>query len=104
MRRLIVAFAIIAVLGAAAWFGGLRIFVIQPIGAVPEGATLIIIGPPKLAFIDSADAICDRSQGGVSLLCRGAMTAGVLNNSTLLLKLPFWQPLYDLTGAPQVNR
>jgi hypothetical protein len=36
----------------------LTVFVIQPIGAVPEGRTLIIPRSGKLNFIDSADGVC----------------------------------------------
>lgn len=86
-----------------AWLAGVRVFVIQPIGAVPDGVTLIIFGAPGLNFVDSPDAVCMRVQGGVNLLCRGAVMAGVVKNSTLLVRLPFWQPLYDLTGAPDVD-
>jgi len=48
-------------------------FVIQPIGAVPGGRTLVIWRTGKLKFIDSADALCSREVNGVSLLCRIAV-------------------------------
>ncbi|MCC6920139.1 MAG: hypothetical protein IT548_13125 [Alphaproteobacteria bacterium] len=88
----------------AAWAIGVRVFVIQPIGAIPDGATLVIYGAPGLDFIDSADAFCDRKQGGVSLLCRGVVIGGVAKNSTVLVRLPYMSGLYWLTGAPDVDR
>jgi len=70
------------------------VFVIQPIGALPEGKTLIILRLNKTNFIDSADGMCIRTQGGVSLLCRMAMMGAVLDKSTVLLRLPYNKQLY----------
>ena len=58
----------------------------------------------RLDFIDSADAFCERKQGGVNLLCRGAVIAGVAKNSTVLVRLPYMSGLYWLTGAPEGDR
>ena len=40
-------------------------FVIPPVGAMPEGRTVVITRLNKTEFIDSPDAICERIQGGV---------------------------------------
>ncbi len=53
---------ILAVLGVLG-YTQLTIFVIQPIGAVPEGKTLVILRMNKTEFIDSTDAICFRKMG-----------------------------------------
>jgi hypothetical protein len=53
----------------------LTIFVIPPIGALSEGRTVIITRLNKTEFVDSPDAMCERIQGGVSLLCRGMVMA-----------------------------
>jgi hypothetical protein len=70
------------------------IFVIPPIGAVPEGRTLIISRLNKTEFIDSADAMCERIQGGVSLMCRGFLLGAVASKSTIYLRLPYSEWLY----------
>lgn len=49
----------------------ITLFVIQPIGAIPEGKTLVILKLNKTNFIDSADAMCVRETGGLNLMCRG---------------------------------
>lgn len=50
------------------------IFVIQPIGAIPKGATIVYWrNGLNLPFISSADGILTKSGGGVSLLGRGMM-------------------------------
>jgi hypothetical protein len=68
------------------------IFVIQPIGAIPKGATLIVLRGQKMNFIDSADAVCARTMGGVSLLCRGMALAAIKDNH--LFTLPYSETLY----------
>ena len=54
------------------------IFVIQPIGAIPKGATIVYwrMGI-NLPFIASADGILEKSDVGVSLLGRGMILAKV---------------------------
>jgi len=78
-------------------FSQITLFVIQPIGAIPEGRTLVILKLNKTKFIDSADAMCVRETGGLNLLCRGVMIAAVTNKSTILMKLPYSEFLYNLS-------
>ncbi len=72
-------------------------FVVQPIGAVPEGRTLVILRMNKTKFIDSADAMCEREMGSVSLLCRGMMMAAIANKGTILVRLPYSDLLYKIS-------
>jgi hypothetical protein len=69
-------------------------FVVQPIGAVPEGRTLVIWRTGRLKFIDSADGFCARESNGVSLLCRMAVLGTVAQNSTVIARLPYSETLY----------
>lgn len=75
----------------------ITLFVIQPIGALPEGKTLVILRLNNMNFIDSADAYCDRETGGVSLLCRAMTLAAVVKNSKILLRLPYSHFLYSIS-------
>ncbi|MDX7646448.1 hypothetical protein ACK31J_07395 [Aeromonas caviae] len=75
----------------------ITVFVIPPIGAVPEGKTLIIPRLNKTEFIDSADGMCERIQGGVSLLCRGMVMGAVVGESKILLRLPYSSWLYSIS-------
>ena len=61
----------------------LTVFVIQAIGALPEGRTLVTARVGKIRFLDSADAICEREMGGVSLLCRSMMMGKFLEETTV---------------------
>jgi hypothetical protein len=85
------------------WASGLRIFVIQPIGAVPEGVTAIVMGVPGLRPIDSPDAFCYRNLGSVTLLCRGMIAGKVAEEGKIIVKLPYSGALYRLSGAPEVD-
>jgi len=86
--------SIIAIVLALICYTQLTIFIVPPIGAVPDGKTIVILRLNKTNFIDSADALCERTQGGVNLFCRGAMLAGVANNATILFRLPYIESLY----------
>ena len=72
----------------------LTLFVVQPLGAVPEGRTLFIWRLNTMNFIDSADAWCERQTGGVNLLCRGAVLAKLANEDVIIARLPYSETLY----------
>lgn len=82
-----------------AWLAGVRLFVVPPIGAVPDGVTLVIAGMPGLRAVDSADSICARLMGGVSLLCRGLALAKVAEGSMILARLPYSATLDAMAGG-----
>ncbi|WDM65303.1 hypothetical protein [Stenotrophomonas forensis] len=104
-RKTVSILLIVLVVLAIVVYTQLTIFVIQPIGAIPEGKTLVILRLNKTEFIDSADAMCEREMGGVSLLCRMGMMGGVASKSTVLLRLPYSQALYDIsTGGKSYDR
>lgn len=74
----------------------ITLFVIQPIGAVPEGKTLVIPRVGEMNFIESADAICERKTGGVSILCR-SMALAQIAKSKIYMRLPYSETLYLLS-------
>ena len=90
-------------LGVASQF--ITIFVLQPIGAVPEGRTMIIGRMTTLNFVDSADAWCERQHGGVNLLCRMGVLGRVASEGTILARLPYSETLYKFsTGGKTYDR
>lgn len=96
----VIGVAVLALGGA--WAMGVRVVVIQPIGAIPEGVTVVVTGLPGLNLIDSPDAICQRKQGGVSLLCRGITAGSIAKNGHIIARLPYSSFLFELSGAPQL--
>ncbi|MGQ3211104.1 hypothetical protein [Shinella sp.] len=96
--------ALLVGITAVIWLGGVRIIVIQPIGALPNGVTAIVAGLSNVNLLDSPDAICNRHEGGVSLLCRGREAAAIAEKGNILLRLPYSETLYRMTGAPELGR
>lgn len=82
----------------------LTFFVVQPIGAVPKGKTVVMLRLNKTNFIDSADAMCAREMKSVNLLCRGMMMGAVVNNATILVKLPYSEFLYNISTGGKTYR
>lgn len=73
-KLIIPAISIIVLLVVVRSFCG--IFVIQPIGAIPEGTTIVYWrNGLNLPFISSADGLLGKSDAGVSLLGRGVILA-----------------------------
>lgn len=96
IRFLLIVLACVFVL-AVIVYNEFTLLVVQPIGAVPDGATVVIWRKGKLNFIDSADGVCARESGGVSLICRGVVLAAVAKNDEILLRLPYSQTLYEIS-------
>lgn len=84
------------------WLAGVRIFVVEPIGALPKGVTTVVINIRGLNFIDSPDAFCSRN-GSPNLLCRGMAIGRVAKEGKILLRLPYSATLYRVTGAPNTD-
>jgi len=83
----------------------ITLFIIPPIGAIPEGKTVIILRLNKTKFIDSPDAMCERLQGSVNLFCRGVMLGVVAEKSKILLRLPYSKTLYRIsTGGTTYSK
>ena len=103
-KKVIIVFSVFVLL-ITVIYTQITLFVIQPIGAIPEGKTLVIMKLNKTNFIDSADAMCVSEIGGVSLLCRMAMLSAVSEKSTILLRLPYIEMLYKLsTNGKEFSR
>ena len=103
-KNYIIALAVTTLL-AVLIYTQITIFVIPPIGALPEGKTVIITRMSKTEFIDSPDAMCERIQGGVSLLCRGIVMGAIAEKSNIILRLPYSSWLYSIsTGGKSYER
>jgi len=96
MKKALIALVILVVI-LITTYTQLTLFVIQPIGALPDGVTLVILRGNKLNFFDSADAFSEREIGGVSLLCRLGILGGIAKNATILIRLPYSKTLYEIS-------
>jgi hypothetical protein len=68
-------------------------YTIQPIGALPDGATVIVWRANDEPFFNSPDALCLERLGGVSLLCRG-MAMGQAPTDRIIMRLPYQEWAY----------
>ncbi len=72
-------------------------FVIQPIGALPEGATILFNRyDTNFPFICSADGLLLESQGKVSLLGRAVFLGGIskILKEKEIIRFPYIETLY----------
>ena len=79
-------------------------YTIQPIGALPEGATAIVWRASGEPFFNSPDALCMEQLGGVSLFCRG-MAMAHAPTDRIVLRLPYQGWAYSAsTGGKEFER
>ena len=79
------------------------VFTIQPIGALPEGITVIYYHSrnPEMPFFASPDGLCLKVQGSVNMLCRMAGISAVSElTNRVLIRLPYsrWAYLQSTGG------
>ena len=79
-------------------------FVVQPIGALPEGATIWYFRAGlNLPFVVSADGLLLQIEGDVSLFGRAMALTGIMSaiEGRIILRLPFSRILYLITTDGQ---
>ena len=93
-RGLAITIALIIAASLIVFVTQFTLFVNPPIGALPEGKTVVIGRLGGMNFIDSPDAWCARHLGYVNLLCRAMVLGTMANNATIYLRLPYMESLY----------
>lgn len=79
-------------------------YTVQPIGALPDGATAIVWRDSGEPFFNSADALCLERTGGVSLMCRG-MAMSQAPTDRIIMRLPYLEFAYSMsTGGKEFDR
>ena len=82
----------------------LGLYSIQPIGVLPEGQTWVVWRSGDEPFFNSADGLCLRRTGGVSLLTRGLALAQAPKDR-IVVRLPYMDFAYLLsTGGTRFDR
>ena len=83
------------------------IFTVQPIGALPDGITIVYYGRgSEMPLFSSPDGLCLQTQGEVSLFCRmAALNAVTKLTDRIILRLPYshWAYLRS-TGGLEFDR
>jgi hypothetical protein len=62
-------------------------YTIQPIGAIPQGVTLLVWRASDEPFFNFPDAVCIKIQDGVSLLCRAMAITTTKDRITTKLRV-----------------
>jgi hypothetical protein len=97
----------IIVTAALWWIVRPGVFTVQPIGAFPDGATVVYHSRgPDMPVFASPDSLCLKMQGSVSLLCRG-IAFGAITPLTdrIIIRLPYIHAAYLLsTGGQEFDR
>lgn len=79
-------------------------YTVQPIGALPDGATAVVWRNSGEPFFNSPDALCLERMDGVSLLCRG-MAMAQAPTDRIILRLPYQEWAYTAsTGGQKFDR
>jgi hypothetical protein len=76
------------------------VYTVQPIGALPEGVTLIVWRAGQEPFFNSPDAMCLKIQGYVNLLCRG-VALGEAPADRIIMRLPYIEWAYLMSTGGQ---
>jgi hypothetical protein len=71
----------------------LGFYTIQPIGALPEGRTLVVWRADGEPFFNSPDAVCLQRVGGVSLMCR-LVTMGQAPVDRIVVRMQYMEWAY----------
>jgi hypothetical protein len=83
------------------------VYTIQPIGALPDGVTVIYFGRgSEMPFFSSPDGLCLDVVGEFSLLCRMSAMAGASELSErIIIRLPYsrWAYLQSTGGLEFEN-
>jgi len=83
------------------------VFTVQPIGALPDGVTIVYHSRgSQMPFFSSPDGLCLQTQGSVSLLCRGvALGASKEIIDRKIIQLPYIQWAYlQSTGGMEFEK
>lgn len=92
-RRILFFGLAFVIVGGALFWAFCGFYTIQPIGAVPEGRTLIVWRASGEPFFNSPDAACLERMGGVSLMCR-MIALGQAPTDRIVMRLPYVESAY----------
>ena len=103
-RRLTAALSLLLLLLGVGFRLFAGFYTVQPIGALPEGRTLVVWRGEDEPFFNSPDRRCLDRVGSVSLFCRAAAMA-FAPTDRIILRLPYQRWAYlQSTGGKEYDR
>ncbi|HCB2065793.1 MULTISPECIES: hypothetical protein [Klebsiella pneumoniae complex] len=104
-KKIISVFVIIFLAFSIFVYTSISFFAVQPIGAIPEGATFVMWKKGKMSTFESPDGLCIKATGGVSLMCRSMMLGTFMDKDAVLFKMPYIKSIYlKSTGDKEFDR
>ncbi|MBS7815930.1 hypothetical protein [Wohlfahrtiimonas chitiniclastica] len=97
MKKVAIFFCVLIVIVSSFSFFVVKkmtIFTVQPIGAIPDGASILMWKKGDEPFFNSPDAICLKIQGSVSLLCRGMALTRYFEEDNVIYRMKYKEDFY----------
>lgn len=95
MIKKIIALFVVLIIGISIFaYNKLTIFTVQPIGAIPDGVTIVMWKKGDMRFFESPDGLCMQRVGSVSLLCRMSMLGSAIDKDNIIMRLPYSEYAY----------
>ncbi len=89
IKKIIAIFVVLIIAISVFAYNKLTIFTVQPIGAIPDGVTVVMWKKGDMRFFESADGLCMQRVGGVSLICRMSMLGNAIDKDNIIIRLPY---------------
>ncbi|MBD2792185.1 hypothetical protein ID852_19900 [Xenorhabdus sp. 42] len=94
IKKSLIAIVIILFALSVFAYNKITIFAVQPIGALPEGATVVMWKKDNMRFFESPDGMCLQRTGGVSLICRMTALGNGIDKDDIIFRLPYIEYVY----------
>ncbi|MBC8946968.1 hypothetical protein [Xenorhabdus indica] len=94
IKKILASIIVIVIALSVFAYNKITIFAVQPIGALPDGATVVMWKKDGMRFFESPDGMCIQKTGGVSLLCRMAALGNGIDKDEIIFRLPYIEYVY----------
>ncbi|UNH25093.1 hypothetical protein [Moellerella wisconsensis] len=94
IKKIIAIFVVLIIAISVFAYNKITIFTVQPIGAIPDGVTIVMWKKGDMRFFESPDGLCMQRVGSVSLLCRMSMLGSAIDKDNIIIRLPYSEYAY----------
>lgn len=94
IKKIIAIFVVLIIAISVFAYNKITIFTVQPIGAIPDGVTIVMWKKGDMRLFESPDGLCMQRVGSVSLLCRMTMLGNAIDEDNVLIRLPYSEYAY----------
>lgn len=94
IKKILIIFIVLISAISVFAYNKLTIFTVQPIGAIPDGVTVVMWKKGDMRFFESPDGLCMQRVGKVNLLCRMTMLGSAIDKDNIIIRLPYSEYAY----------